>query len=68
MNYKSVLNEKVKEISADKDFLFTVSKLVKTDEEAKSILDYIEQNNEDLFENVLSLVFEICENRKKYKS
>ncbi len=68
MNYKSVLNEKVKEISTDKDFLFTVSKLVKTDEEAKSILDYIEQNNEDLFENVLSLVFEICENRKKYKS
>ncbi|WP_308619004.1 hypothetical protein [uncultured Eubacterium sp.] len=68
MNYKTVLNEKVKEISTDKDFLFTVSKLVKTDEEAKSILDYIEQNNEDLFENVLSLVFEICENRKKYKS
>ncbi len=68
MNYKSVLNEKVKEISTDKDFLFTVSKLVKIDEEAKSILDYIEQNNEDLFENVLSLVFEICENRKKYKS
>ena len=68
MNYKSVLNEKVKEISTDKDFLFTVSKLVKTDEEAKSILNYIEQNNEDLFENVLSLVFEICENRKKYKS
>lgn len=68
MNYKSVLNEKVKEISTDKDFLFTVSKLIKTDEEAKSILDYIEQNNEDLFENVLSLVFEICENRKKYKS
>ena len=68
MNYKSVLNEKVKEISTDKDFLFTVSKLVKTDEEAKSILDYIEQNNEDLFENVLSLVFEICESRKKYKS
>ncbi|WP_294797885.1 hypothetical protein [uncultured Eubacterium sp.] len=68
MNYKSVLNEKVKEISTDKDFLFTVSKLIKTDEEAKSILDYIEQNNEDLFENVLSLVFEICESRKKYKS
>lgn len=68
MNYKSVLNEKVKKISTDKDFLFTVSKLVKTDEEAKSILDYIEQNNEDLFENVLSLVFEICENRKKNKS
>lgn len=68
MNYKSILNEKVKEISTDKDFLFTVSKLVKTDEEAKSILDYIEHNNEDLFENVLSLVFEICENRKKYKS
>lgn len=68
MNYKSVLNEKVKEISTDKDFLFTVSKLVKTDEEAKSILDYIEQNNEDLFENVLSLVFEIYESRKKYKS
>lgn len=68
MNYKSVLNEKVKKISTDKDFLFTVSKLVNTDEEAKSILDYIEQNNEDLFENVLSLVFEICENRKKYKS
>lgn len=68
MNYKSVLNEKVKEISTDKDFLFTASKLIKTDEEAKSILDYIEQNNEDLFENVLSLVFEICENRKKYKS
>ncbi|MDO4364625.1 MAG: hypothetical protein Q4C99_08865 [Clostridia bacterium] len=68
MNYKSVLNEKVKEISTDKDFLFTVSKLVKTDEEAKLILDYIEQNKEDLFENVLSLVFEICENRKKYKS
>lgn len=68
MNYKTVLNEKVKKISTDKDFLFTVSKLVKTDEEAKSILDYIEQNNEDLFENVLSLVFEICENRKKYKS
>lgn len=68
MNYKSVLNEKVKEISTDKDFLFTVSKLIKTNEEAKSILDYIEQNNEDLFENVLSLVFEICENRKKYKS
>ena len=68
MNYKSVLNEKVKEISTDKDFLFTVSKLIKTDEEAKSILDYIEQNNEDLFENVLSIVFEICESRKKYKS
>ena len=68
MNYKSILNEKVKEISTDKDFLFTVSKLVKTDEEAKLILDYIEHNNEDLFENVLSLVFEICENRKKYKS
>lgn len=68
MNYKSVLNEKVKEISTDKDFLFTVSKLVKTDKEAKLILDYIEQNNENLFENVLSLVFEICENRKKYKS
>lgn len=68
MNYKSVLNEKVKEISTDKDFLFTVSKLIKTDEEAKSILDYMEQNNEDLFENVLSLVFEICESRKKYKS
>ena len=68
MNYKSVLNEKVKEISTDKDFLFTISKLVKTNEEAKTILDYIEQNNEDLFENVLSLVFEICENRKKYKS
>lgn len=68
MNYKSVLNEKVKEISTDNDFLFTVSKLVKTDEEAKLILDYIEQNNEDLFENILSLVFEICENRKKNKS
>ena len=68
MNYKSVLNEKVKEISTDKDFLFTVSKLVKTDEEAKLILYYIEQNNEDLFENILSLVFEICENRKKNKS
>ena len=65
MNYKNILNEKAKEISTDKDFLFTVSKLVKNDEEAKLILDYIEQNDEDLFESVLPLVFEICENRRK---
>lgn len=65
MKYKDTLIAKAKEISRDRDFLFTVSKLVKTDDEAKKILDYIERNEDDQFENVLSLVLEMCNNRRQ---
>ena len=65
MKYKDILLAKAKEISRDRDFLFTVSKLVKTDDEANKILDYIERNEDDQFENVLSLVLEMCNNRRQ---
>lgn len=68
MNYKEILVKKSSEISKDKDFLFTVSKLVKTDNEAKLILDYIEQNKDEQFESILSLILEICNKRKQSKS
>ncbi len=68
MNYKDVLVKKSSEISKDKDFLFTVSKLVKTDNEAKLILDYIEQNKDEQFESILSLILEICNKRKQSKN
>lgn len=68
MNYKDILVKKSSEISKDKDFLFTVSKLVKTDNEAKLILDYIEQNKDEQFESILSLILEICNKRKQSKS
>lgn len=68
MNYKDVLVKKSSEISKDKDFLFTVSKLVKTDNEAKLILDYIEQNKNEQFESILSLILEIWNKRKQSKN
>lgn len=68
MNYKDILIKKSSEISKDKDFLFTVSKLVKTDNEAKLILDYIEQNKDEQFESILSLILEICNKRKQNKN
>ena len=68
MNYKDILVKKSSEISKDKDFLFTVSKLVKTDNEAKLILDYIEQNKDEQFESILSLILEICNKRKQNKN
>lgn len=68
MSYKDILVKKSSEISKDKDFLFTVSKLVKTDNEAKLILDYIEQNKDEQFESILSLILEICNKRKRNKS
>lgn len=68
MNYKDILVKKSSEISKDKDFLFTVSKLVKTDNEAKLILDYIEQNKDEQFESILSLILEICNKRKQSKN
>lgn len=68
MNYKDILLKKSSEISKDKDFLFTVSKLVKTDNEAKLILDYIEQNKDEQFESILSLILEICNKRKQSKN
>lgn len=68
MNYKDILVKKSSEISKDKDFLFTVSKLVKTDNEAKLILDYIEQNKNEQFESILSLILEICNKRKQNKN
>lgn len=68
MNYKDILVKKSSEISKDKDFLFTVSKLVKTDDEAKLILDYIQQNKDEQFESILSLILEICNKRKQDKN
>lgn len=68
MSYKDILVKKSSEISKDKDFLFTVSKLVKTDNEAKLILDYIEQNKDEQFESILSLILEICNKRKQNKN
>lgn len=68
MNYKDILVKKSSEISKDNDFLFTVSKLVKTDNEAKLILDYIEQNKDEQFESILSLILEICNKRKQSKN
>lgn len=68
MSYKDILIKKSSEISKDKDFLFTVSKLVKTDNEAKLILDYIEQNKDEQFESILSLILEICNKRKRNKN
>ena len=43
-------------------------KLVKTDNEAKLILDYIEQNKDEQFESILSLILEICNKRKQSKN
>ena len=68
MNYKDILVKKSSEISKDKDFLFTVSNLVKTDDEAKLILDYIQQNKDDQFESILSLILGICNKRKQNKN